>query len=71
MRSFPTQAVMDAVDVAFGAEAASAKARLRKMLPAVFGFALGAIGGGLGFLNFGFWCLVAPLVAVVCVAGFR
>jgi uncharacterized membrane protein YoaK (UPF0700 family) len=63
-----TQTVMDAVEVALGADAAPAKARLRKMLPPVGGFAIGAIAGGLGFVHFGFWCLIAPLLAILCVA---
>jgi len=63
-----TQAVIDAVELAFGADAA-AKARLRKMLPPVAGFTLGAIAGGLGFVRLGFWCLIAPLAAILCVAA--
>ncbi len=63
-----TQTVMDAVEVAFGADAAPARSRLRKMVPPVCGFAIGAIGGGLGFVHLGFWCLVAPLLAVLYVA---
>jgi uncharacterized membrane protein YoaK (UPF0700 family) len=64
-----THAVMDAVEVVLGSDAAPAKARLRKMLPPVFGFAVGAIAGGLGSVHVGFWCLIAPLLAIVCVAG--
>jgi len=63
-----TQTVMDAVEVALGADAAPAKARLRKMLPPVGGFALGAIAGGLGFVRLGFWCLIAPLLAILYAA---
>ncbi|MBO9664417.1 YoaK family protein [Dokdonella sp.] len=66
-----TQTVMDAVEVAYGADAAPAKARLRKMLPPVIGFALGAIAGGLGFVGAGFWCLALPLAAVLYVAWRR
>ncbi|GAA0707234.1 YoaK family protein [Dokdonella soli] len=62
-----TQTVMDAVDVAYGADVAPAKARLQKMLPPVFGFAVGAIVGGLGFAKAGFWCLALPLLAVLYV----
>lgn len=62
-----TQTVMDAVEVAYGADAAPAKARLRKMLPPVFGFAIGAIAGGLGFVGAGFWCLTLPLLAILYV----
>jgi uncharacterized membrane protein YoaK (UPF0700 family) len=64
-----TQVVMDAVDVALGTDPAPAKVRLRKMLPPIFGFAVGAIAGGLGFVHLGFWCLIVPLVAILCVAG--
>jgi uncharacterized membrane protein YoaK (UPF0700 family) len=64
-----TQIVMDAVEVAFGGDAAPAKARLRKMLPPVFGFAIGAIAGGLGFVHLGYWCLIAPLLAILCAAA--
>lgn len=60
-----TQTVMDAVEVAYGADAASAKARLQKMLPPVLGFTIGAIAGGLGFATIGFWCLALPLSAIL------
>lgn len=63
-----TQTVMDAVEVALGAGAAAAKARLGRMLPSVGGFAIGSIAGGLGFVRLGFWCLIAPLVAILYVA---
>jgi uncharacterized membrane protein YoaK (UPF0700 family) len=66
-----TRAVMDAVEVVLGPDAAPAKARLRKMLPPIFGFALGAIAGGLGSVRVGFWCLIAPLLAILSVAGFH
>jgi uncharacterized membrane protein YoaK (UPF0700 family) len=63
-----TQTVMDAMEVALGADAAPARSRLRKMLPPVCGFAVGAIAGGLGFVRLGFWCLIAPLLAILYVA---
>jgi uncharacterized membrane protein YoaK (UPF0700 family) len=63
-----TQTVMDAVEVALGADAAPAKTRLRKMLPPICGFAIGAIAGGLGFVRLGFWCLIAPVLAILYVA---
>ena len=66
-----TRAVMDAVEVVLGPDAAPAKARLRKILPPVFSFALGAIVGGVGSVHVGFWCLIAPLLAILCVAGFH
>jgi len=63
-----TQIVADAVEVALGADPGPAKARLRKMLPPVAGFATGAIAGGLGVVRFGFGCLIAPLLATLYVA---
>src|SRR5262249_12961357 len=63
-----TQTLMDAMEVALDADAAPARPRLRKMLPPVCGFAIGAIAGGLGFVRLGFWCLIAPLLAILYVA---
>jgi uncharacterized membrane protein YoaK (UPF0700 family) len=63
-----TQTVIDAVEVALGADTSPARSRLRKMLPPVCGFAIGAIAGGLGFVRLGFWCLIAPLLAILYVA---
>ena len=63
-----TQTVMDVVEVAVGVDAAPAKARLRKMLPPICGFTIGAIAGGLGFVRLGFWCLIAPVLAILYVA---
>ena len=62
-----TQTVMDAVEVASGADAAPAKARLKKMLPPVLGFGVGAIAGGFAFIKLGFVCLAIPLLAIVYV----
>lgn len=62
-----TQTVMDAVEVAYGADSAPAKARLKKMLPPVLGFAVGAIAGGFGFIKLGFVCLAVPLLAILYV----
>jgi uncharacterized membrane protein YoaK (UPF0700 family) len=66
-----TRIVMDAVEAVLGPDAAPAKAGLRKMLPPVFGFALGAIAGGLGSVYVSFWCLIAPLLTILLVAGFH
>jgi uncharacterized membrane protein YoaK (UPF0700 family) len=63
-----TQTVMDAVEVMLGADAAPARMRLRKVLPSVCGFAIGAIAGGLSFERLRFWSLIAPLLAVLYVA---
>jgi uncharacterized membrane protein YoaK (UPF0700 family) len=65
-----TQMVMDLVDLGVGFDANSAAiSRLRKMVPPVFGFAVGAIASGLGFAWLGFWSLVCPLATMlfVCV----
>jgi uncharacterized membrane protein YoaK (UPF0700 family) len=62
-----TQVVMDLVDLARGVDHAPANARLRKMVPPIFGFALGAMASGLGFVWLGFWCLVCPLAAILLV----
>jgi uncharacterized membrane protein YoaK (UPF0700 family) len=62
-----TQIVMDLVELALGTDPTPAKARLRKMVLPVLGFAVGATGAGLGFVRFGFWCLVCPLAAVLFV----
>jgi uncharacterized membrane protein YoaK (UPF0700 family) len=58
-----TQIVIDVVDLLHG-PSAEAKARIGKMLPPVFAFALGAIGGGLGFAMLGFWVVAIAVVAV-------
>lgn len=58
-----TQVVIDTIDLLHG-PSAEAKARIGKMLPPVFAFAAGAIGGGLGFVSLGFWCLAIAVVAV-------
>lgn len=64
-----TQVVMDLVELALHVDATPAKARLRKMIPPVIGFAIGAIASGLGVAWVGFWSLLCPLLATlfVCV----
>ena len=63
-----TQIVIDLVDLAVGrTEAGQARGRVRKMLPAVIAFAIGALAGALGYVLFGFWCLLAPIVAIAVV----
>jgi uncharacterized membrane protein YoaK (UPF0700 family) len=59
-----TQIVIDLADLAFGGAAAPARARLRKMVPAVLGFLVGAIAGAFGIVHLGFGCLLAPLLAI-------
>jgi uncharacterized membrane protein YoaK (UPF0700 family) len=62
-----TQAVIDVVDLALpGARDRSAvRSRLARMLPGIATFAIGAIAGALGFAAYSFWCLLAPIVALV------
>lgn len=63
-----TQIVIDLVDLARGIDVAAARGRLRKFLPAVGAFAIGALAGALGFVQFGFWALLAPIAATAAVA---
>jgi uncharacterized membrane protein YoaK (UPF0700 family) len=64
-----TQIVIDLADLAFGGAAAPARARLRRMAPAVAGFLVGAIGGAFGMVHLGFFCLLLPLAALAAVLG--
>ncbi|RDK06789.1 YoaK family protein [Cupriavidus lacunae] len=65
-----TQIVIDLVDLlTAGPEQAGAiRARLRKMLPAVAGFAAGAVLGALAFAAISFWCVLLPvlMLAALC-----
>lgn len=65
-----TQIVIDLVDLSSaGPEQAGAiHVRLRKMLPAVVGFAAGAVLGALAFAAISFWCVLLPvlLLAALC-----
>lgn len=65
-----TQIVIDLVDLpSAGPEQAMAiRARLRKMLPAVLGFAAGAVLGALAFAAVSFWSVLLPVVllAALC-----
>ncbi|WP_431822999.1 YoaK family protein [Burkholderia sp. F1] len=69
-----TQAVIDAFDwlapLAAPAERAAARARLRRTLPPVAGFALGAGAGAAGYLLASFWALALPL-ATLCFLACR
>ncbi|KQP30816.1 permease [Methylobacterium sp. Leaf104] len=62
-----TQAVIDLVDWARGAVPPDdpAKGRMRRMLPAVLAFAIGALAGAFGVAAFSFGCLVVPIAALV------
>ncbi|MCJ2037052.1 YoaK family protein [Methylobacterium sp. J-068] len=62
-----TQAVIDLVDLARGAVTPDgpARIRMRRMLPAVLAFAVGALAGAFGVAAWSFGCLAVP-VAVLC-----
>jgi uncharacterized membrane protein YoaK (UPF0700 family) len=61
-----TQIVIDLVDMAAARGSSDqARGRLRKMLPAVIAFATGALAGALGYVLSEFWCLLAPIAAIV------
>lgn len=61
-----TQAVIDLVDWARGAVATDgpARVRMRRMLPAVLAFAIGALAGAFGVAAWSFGCLAIPIVAL-------
>ena len=61
-----TQAVIDLVDWARGAVApdGAARLRMRRMLPAVLAFALGALAGAFGVAAWSFACLAIPIAAL-------
>jgi len=65
-----TQIVIDLVDLVSAApeQAGAIRARLRKMLPAVAGFAAGAVLGSLAYVAISFWCVLLPVVllAALC-----
>jgi uncharacterized membrane protein YoaK (UPF0700 family) len=59
-----TQIVIDLVDLARAhAVSNEMRGRLRKMVPAVAAFAVGALAGAIGYVAAGFWCLAVPIVA--------
>ncbi len=60
-----TQLVMDLVDIATRApEAGAARSRVHKAWPPVAAFAVGSLGGGLGYAHAGFWALLVPCIAL-------
>lgn len=65
-----TQIVIDMVELASGncGDGTAAKARLRKMLPALAAFAVGAIFGGFAYHGAGFWCVLLPVVLLAALA---
>jgi uncharacterized membrane protein YoaK (UPF0700 family) len=63
-----TQAAIDLTTLArpsTAPERDAARARLGRVLPAILAFAAGAILGALGFAALGFWCLLAPFLALL------
>lgn len=62
-----TQVMIDAVD-ALGANSAAAKAearsRLRRFIPAIVSFTVGAMVGAIAFAQAGYWGLLLPLVVL-------
>ncbi|GAA7756348.1 MULTISPECIES: YoaK family protein [Cupriavidus] len=65
-----TQVVIDLVDLTSASpeQTGAIVTRLRKMLPAVVGFAAGAVLGALAYQAVSFWCVFLPvlLLAAVC-----
>lgn len=60
-----TQIVIDLVDLASSpVKLPNVRQRLGKMVPPVLTFAFGALVAALTYLQFGFWCLVLPIIAV-------
>lgn len=61
-----TQAVIDLVDWARGTVAPDgpARTRMRRMLPAVLAFAVGALAGAFGVAAWSFGCLAIPIAAL-------
>ncbi len=57
-----TQVVIDLVDRAAGRGTPEAKARVRKMLPAILAFTAGALLSAVIYTLVGFWCLLIPIV---------
>ncbi|AJC19452.1 YoaK family protein [Pandoraea pulmonicola] len=65
-----TQIVIDIVELASGdcGDGSAARARLRKMIPALAAFAVGAIFGGFAYHGAGFWCVLLPVALLVALA---
>lgn len=68
-----TQIVIDLVDLpsAGQEQAAAIRTRLRKMLPAVAGFAAGAVLGALAFAAASFWCVLLPVFMLLAICRQR
>jgi uncharacterized membrane protein YoaK (UPF0700 family) len=65
-----TQVVIDLVDLSLGRAAAEARLRIRKMVPAILCFTVGALLGALFYTVVGFWCIAAP-IAILAVIFLR
>jgi uncharacterized membrane protein YoaK (UPF0700 family) len=68
-----TQLVIDLVDLWRGAvsqdERTKIRDRIAELTTAITSFLLGAAAGALGFYIWSFWCLVAPLLALITLVG--
>ena len=62
-----TQTVLDLTDVLRGDAGIDGQARhrIRRMLPAVLAFGIGAFAGAFGVAAWSFWCLAIPIVALL------
>ncbi len=63
-----TQTVIDAVDLCRDSRSKTAEhaaTRLRRMVPAVLAFGIGALAGAFGVAAWSFWCLLAPIIILV------
>lgn len=65
-----TQIVIDIVELASGhcSDDNAVRARLRKMIPALAAFAVGAVFGGFAYHGAGFWCVLLPVLLLVALA---
>ena len=65
-----TQIVIDIVELASGhcSDDNAVRARLRKMIPALAAFAVGAVFGGFAYHGTGFWCVLLAVVLLVALA---
>jgi uncharacterized membrane protein YoaK (UPF0700 family) len=64
-----TQVIIDLVDSSFGRANAEARLRVRKMVPAILAFTVGALCGALGYMFAGFWCIAAPITILLVIFG--
>ena len=62
-----TQTVLDLTDVLRGDDGIEGQARyrIRRMLPAVLAFGVGAFAGAFGVAAWSFWCLAIPIAALL------